>query len=246
MQQQIMSFLLSLLLLLSGCSDGQGSQAPEETVPPTGQEEAIDAMGQTTLSGAIPAELEYVPDGYTQPAGHPGTLEKLEYQTWESFSYEKKTQRLTKTAWVYLPYGYDETKQYNILYLSHGGWSNETGIMGTPDSPHAFKHIIDHAIEDGMIHPLIIVLPTYNNTSPSDSGDYIDNGPEDIMSTGFWKGVRDGALTFAEQYNTDGGNATVIDLPKIGITGNSHFMFQELNNAVIADHIEAWIQANVK
>ena len=77
-------------------------------------------------------------------------------------------------------------------------------------------------------------------------GDYIDNGPEDIMSTGFWKSVRDGALAFAEQYNADGGNATVVDLPKIGITGNSHFMFQELNNAVIADHIEAWIHANVK
>ncbi len=76
-------------------------------------------------------------------------------------------------------------------------------------------------------------------------GDYIDNGPEDILSTGFWKGVRDGALAFAQQYNADGGNATVVDLPKIGITGNSHFMFQELNNKEIADHIEAWLQANV-
>ena len=31
-----------------------------------------------------------------------------------------------------------------------------------------------------------------------------------------------------------------------GITGNSHFMFQELNNDVIADHVEAWIEENVK
>ena len=77
-------------------------------------------------------------------------------------------------------------------------------------------------------------------------GDYIDNGPEDIMSTGFWKAVRDGALAFAEQYNADGGTAAVFDLPKEGITGNSHFMVQELNNVEIADHIEAWIQANVQ
>lgn len=77
-------------------------------------------------------------------------------------------------------------------------------------------------------------------------GDYIDNGPEDIMSTGFWKSVRDGALAFAEQYNADGGVAAVFDLPKEGITGNSHFMFQELNNDVIADHIESWIQTNVR
>ena len=73
-------------------------------------------------------------------------------------------------------------------------------------------------------------------------GDYIDNGPEDIMSTGFWKGIRDGAIAFAEQYNADGGDATVIDLPKIGITGNSHFMFQEMNNKEIADHIEKWLE----
>ena len=77
-------------------------------------------------------------------------------------------------------------------------------------------------------------------------GDYIDNGPEDIMSTGCGQAVRDGALAFAEQYNADGGTAAVFDLPKEGITGNSHFMFQELNNVEIADHIEAWIQANVQ
>lgn len=72
-------------------------------------------------------------------------------------------------------------------------------------------------------------------------GDYIDNGPEDIQSTAFWKGVRDGALEFAERYNADGGDCTVVDLPKEGITGNSHFMFQEMNNQAIADHIEAWL-----
>ncbi|MGN0996641.1 MAG: alpha/beta fold hydrolase [Candidatus Ventricola sp.] len=72
-------------------------------------------------------------------------------------------------------------------------------------------------------------------------GDYIDNGPEDIASTGFWGMIRDGALAFAEAYNAAGGDATVIELPQIGITGNSHFMFQEMNNAEIAGHIEAWL-----
>lgn len=72
-------------------------------------------------------------------------------------------------------------------------------------------------------------------------GDYIDNGPEDIASTEFWKAVRDGALQFMESYNADGGDCTVVDLPKEGITGNSHFMFQEMNNDVIAEHIENWL-----
>ena len=37
-----------------------------------------------------------------------------------------------------------------------------------------------------------------------------------------------------EHYNADGGDAKVIYLPDMGIHGNSHFMFQELNNAQIA------------
>ena len=50
---------------------------------------------------------------------------------------------------------------------------------------------------------------------------------------------------FADAYTKAGGNCTVVDLPKEGITGNDHFMFQDLNNDVIADHIENWIQENV-
>lgn len=72
-------------------------------------------------------------------------------------------------------------------------------------------------------------------------GDYIDNGPQDIQSTGFWKEVKDVAFEFAEAYNADGGDCTVVDLPKEGITGNSHFMFQEMNNQEIAEHIESWL-----
>ena len=72
-------------------------------------------------------------------------------------------------------------------------------------------------------------------------GDYMENGPEDIMSSGFWSGIKAGSFAFAEAYNAAGGDATVIDLPAIGITGNSHFMFQELNNREIADHIENWL-----
>lgn len=137
---------------------------------PNGTEETTSIIDQ--ISGRIPAELEEIPDAYFAPAEHPGTLEKLTYQTWESFSYEAHSQALTKEAWIYLPYGYSADKQYNIFYLSHGGWSNETTIMGTADHPLDFKHIVDHAIEDGKMQPMILVMVTYNNTSDQDSGDY--------------------------------------------------------------------------
>ena len=122
--------------------------------------------------GTVPDELEYIPDGYENPATQQGTLNKLTYDTWESFSYEQKSNKITKKAWVYLPYGYTDEEEYNVFYLSHGGWSNETTLMGTDDNPKSFKNVIDNAIQDGNIKPLIIVLPTYNNTSENDSSDY--------------------------------------------------------------------------
>ena len=74
-------------------------------------------------------------------------------------------------------------------------------------------------------------------------GDYIENGPDDIKSTAFWKSVLDQCRDFAKHYNADGGDATVVCLPDEGMTGNSHFMFQELNNDKIAEHIESWLKS---
>lgn len=120
----------------------------------------------------IPEELEVIPPEYRQRTEKEGTLIRLEYETWESFSYAEHSQRLTKAAWVYLPYGYDEHTPYNIFYLSHGGWSNEETVLGTDSSPSELKYAVDHAIQDGCMQPMILVCPTYNNTSDQDSWDY--------------------------------------------------------------------------
>lgn len=77
-------------------------------------------------------------------------------------------------------------------------------------------------------------------------GDYIDNGDTVIQATGMWQGMRQACYDFADAYTKAGGNCTVVDLPKEGITGNDHFMFQDLNNDVIQEHIENWIQENVE
>ena len=77
-------------------------------------------------------------------------------------------------------------------------------------------------------------------------GDYIDNGAPAIQATMMWQAMRQACYDFRDAYNEQGGNCTVVDLPQEGITGNDHFMFQDLNNDVIANHIENWIQENVK
>lgn len=138
--------------------------------PLSGEEDA--SMSEQAGSGQIPDELLQIPEDYFTLATEQGTIERLEYQTYESMSYEAQTTQLDKTAYVYLPYGYSEEQQYNVLYLMHGGWSNETTYLGTLENPHELKNIIDHAIQDKKIAPVIIVCPTYNNTSPEDSADY--------------------------------------------------------------------------
>ena len=129
-------------------------------------------MSEQAGSGQIPDELAQIPKEYFTPASEQGTIERLDYQTYESMSYEEQTTQLDKTAYVYLPYGYSKERQYNVLYLMHGGWSNETTYLGTPENPHEHKNVIDHAIQDGKMPPVIVVCPTYNNTSPEDSADY--------------------------------------------------------------------------
>lgn len=130
------------------------------------------------------------------------------------------------------------------IYVTH----SQGGAVGWEVNPEHVAAIV--AIEPGGTPE--IGSEQYNKFLEADIpiviyfGDYIDNGPEDIQSTAFWKGIRDTAVEFAESYNADGGNCTVINLPDIGITGNSHFMFQELNSEEIAAHVENWIQENVK
>lgn len=137
----------------------------------TDQGEHIE-MDKKTGSSQIPEELAQIPKDYFTSAGDQGTLERLTYKTYESMSYQNKEKQLNKTAYVYLPYGYSENRKYNVFYLMHGGWSDETTYLGTPESPNVLVNVIDHAIQDGKMEPVIVVCPTYNNENPDDSADY--------------------------------------------------------------------------
>ncbi len=120
----------------------------------------------------FPQTPQPIPDYYFDQAENKGKLENIYYETYESFSYEEKTRKLTKRRVVYLPYGYDEKEKYPVFYLMHGGWSNETTYLGTPEKPEYLKNILDNGIAEGKIKPMIVVCPTYNNTSGQDSSDY--------------------------------------------------------------------------
>lgn len=158
---------IPLLTLLSVCSPISFAHAVSAA-----SHKNINAESQVITNAAIPDTLAQIPEEYESPAREQGSIEKLTYQTYESMTYDQKSETLTKTAYVYLPYGYSSDEQYNVFYLMHGGWSDETTMLGTDTKSNSLKNVIDHAIADKRMQPMIIVCPTYNNTSDQDSSDY--------------------------------------------------------------------------
>ena len=50
------------------------------------------------------------------------------------------------------------------------------------------------------------------------------------------------ARKFADAAKSRGGDVTLVELPKIGIRGNTHFLFAELNNVQLADLLSEWLK----
>lgn len=97
-----------------------------------------------------------MPAAMLQKTDKKGTVERFLYNTG---TYDERVSLpMTKSAWVYLPYGYDAAKQYNVLYLLHGGGVNEDWWFKMfPDT----VTILDNMIAQGICEPCIIVTPTY-------------------------------------------------------------------------------------
>lgn len=75
-------------------------------------------------------------------------------------------------------------------------------------------------------------------------GDYIPESGTTTLGGSNWEVRLKMAREFINAINRHGGNATLVELPKIGIKGNSHFLMQELNNDVIAAHVANWLKDN--
>ena len=103
-------------------------------------------------------EIQQMPSSYKSSADRRGTLTTIDYDT-RLIDGSGRTVR--KEATVYLPYHYDSSKKYNVLYLCHGYGGSETTWLGTKLLPHKFKNVLDNMIGNGKIAPLIVVTPTY-------------------------------------------------------------------------------------
>ncbi|SHE56866.1 alpha/beta hydrolase [Pedobacter caeni] len=73
-------------------------------------------------------------------------------------------------------------------------------------------------------------------------GDNIAKEPTKVWNKDHWRSGLEMAKIWAAAINKHGGDATVIHLPEIGIKGNTHFPFSDLNNIEIANQMSGWLK----
>lgn len=73
-------------------------------------------------------------------------------------------------------------------------------------------------------------------------GDNIAAAPTTVWNKDHWRSGLEMARIWAATINKHGGDATVVHLPEIGIKGNTHFPFSDLNNLEIADLLSKWLR----
>lgn len=132
---RVLSLALAVFLFASTACADTSREAIELGIWPADFVRSNDALNHMTF---YPGDETYL--SYWQDCATPGTVEKLEYDTWyyafdakngDALSHETP---VTKSCYVYLPYGYDPAEKYDILYLLHGAGGDETSWFATVDN----------------------------------------------------------------------------------------------------------------
>ena len=76
-------------------------------------------------------------------------------------------------------------------------------------------------------------------------GDYIPEEVSDKLGGENWRVRLQMARLFVEAVSRHGGRATLVELPKLGIRGNTHFLMQDLNNGELAHLLDEWLASNL-
>lgn len=75
-------------------------------------------------------------------------------------------------------------------------------------------------------------------------GDFIPEQPTVNRGQDLWRARRAMARLWIAAVNRHGGDATLVELPALGIHGNTHFPFSDLNNLEIADLMADFLAEN--
>ena len=73
-------------------------------------------------------------------------------------------------------------------------------------------------------------------------GDNIQKS-ETLVGPDKWYTELQMAKNFVETINRHGGQAELVELPKVGLKGNTHFLMADLNNVELANLVESWLKS---
>lgn len=65
---------------------------------------------------------------------------------------------------------------------------------------------------------------------------------DNVEKSSGWTNYRKNAVQFAKLINAAGGDAEVLDLPSVGLVGNTHIPFTDLNNIAVADELSSFLK----
>ncbi|MGJ4940124.1 esterase [Bradyrhizobium sp. HKCCYLS1011] len=116
-----------------------------------------------------------------------------------------------------------------LLFHSQAGTFGFKVAQARPDKVKALIAIEPAGVGDPTKVDLLKSIPTLFVY-----GDYIDRDSR-------WPKIHATGVAFAEAIKAAGGSADVVDLPKIGISGNSHMIMMDKNNLQVAGLIQTWL-----
>ena len=117
------------------------------TVTTTEDIQALINLGKGKEEGIFSSSIKELPEEYYEPAENTNPVERLNYVYKD----------IQKGCIIYVPPGYDETKEYNIYYLLGGALADETAFFGDAGEESVLKNVFDHMILSGEIEPFLAV-----------------------------------------------------------------------------------------
>lgn len=140
--------------------------APESTPKPT-PEPTREPTPEPTLPPLREVSLctDNLDEDLFSPAEKRGTVEVVQYKTHDYQS--GSPDEIEKDLAVYLPWGYDENKEYDVLMLLHCAgadhrfWLLKPREYRTEDDviPVSVPNMLDRMFEEGWCRPLIVIAP---------------------------------------------------------------------------------------
>ena len=117
-----------------------------------------------------------------------------------------------------------------ILFHSQAGQFGYKVAQARPDKIKALVAVEPSGVGDAQEAARLAGIPVLVLY-----GDFIEKDAR-------WPTIRANGVAFADAVNKAGGKVDVVDLPRIGIKGNSHLIMMDKNSSEVAGYIQAWLE----